>query len=263
MRLEKYFQRIGYQKKPENNLKTLTEIMKLQSRSIAFENLDVHLGKEIEINDDAIRDKLLFHKRGGYCYEVNGLLAQVLKSLGFKVDFLGARTILGYQEKRPITHMILRVDLEGVFYICDLGFTGYNSSCPIPLKSGYYDNGNFMLVKDLNYYKFKTKDSKNNWLSLYSFENIELDQVDFQLANYYNSNSSDSICTQKIICGIEENEKSYRLVNNIFSIKKGESIIKEKIETKARLNEILEKIFGIFLIDDELTILFSVMKERS
>src|SRR5215510_7467457 len=89
--LDKYFARIGYQGPRMPNLQVLHALTGLHTQNIPFENLDVLLGRGIDLADDAVFEKLVERRRGGYCFEQNALFMRVLCALGFEVKPLSAR----------------------------------------------------------------------------------------------------------------------------------------------------------------------------
>jgi N-hydroxyarylamine O-acetyltransferase len=99
---------------------------------IPFENLSIHSGERIQLDVDWLFDKLVTRRRGGFCYELNGLFAELLRALGHRVDLLAARVLncdgtLGI----PFDHMCLRVD---DVWLADVGF-GDNFVVPLRLDS--------------------------------------------------------------------------------------------------------------------------------
>lgn len=260
MIVDNYLKRIGLDRPKVLDRQSLEAILKHSARTIPFENLDIHLGKSIIIDDEAVIDKILNQGRGGYCYEVNGLLSLVLKELGFKTGFLGARTIFGYNELRPVTHMILKVDIDSESYLCDLGFTGMNSITPIAIGSSsevkdYYKYFRLQEDKELGYI-LQVKNDQDKWNSLYSFDMQPYKKIDFELANYFNSTSEKSICTRQLICSINTEEGSIRLVGNELKIR-SENVSEDRvITTKEQLQDTLENKFKIFLTPSELQMIF-------
>lgn len=106
--------------------------MRHQLFSIPFENGDVQAGKVVSLVPEDIADKLLRQKRGGYCYEVNGLFAMALEALGIRWRFVAARPMF-YPVRRPKTHMALIAEIDGRQWLCDLGFGSYGIRAPMAL----------------------------------------------------------------------------------------------------------------------------------
>ena len=104
-----------------------TPLGELQARHlhhVPFENLDIHLGETISIDRDALFDKLVRQRRGGFCYELNGLFAELLEALGADVRRLGARVWGGSGFGPPLDHMQLLVTWPGSDepHLVDVGF---------------------------------------------------------------------------------------------------------------------------------------------
>lgn len=116
--LEQYFKRIGYNGSTALNADTLRELHRAHLYSVPFENLDIHLDRPISIALADIYDKIVVRKRGGFCYEQNGLFAAVLRQMGFKVDILEA---LPSEDSIRWDHMTLLVHLEQR-WLTDVGF---------------------------------------------------------------------------------------------------------------------------------------------
>ncbi len=89
--LPRYFQRIAYTGAARADLACVTEIMRCHLRTVPFENLDVQAGKGVSLAPEDIVEKVVGRRRGGYCYEVNGLFAMALTALGVSWRFVGCR----------------------------------------------------------------------------------------------------------------------------------------------------------------------------
>jgi N-hydroxyarylamine O-acetyltransferase len=124
--LDAYFVRIGYVGPRTPTLDTLHAISRAHVSSIPFENLDVLLDRGIDLEPAAVEAKLVHAQRGGYCFEQNSHLLHVLSALGYDVKPISARVRVGrprdYTPAR--THMFLRVELDGVSWLADVGVGG-------------------------------------------------------------------------------------------------------------------------------------------
>ncbi len=124
-----YLARIGLSRPP----KTLAELQVAHLLTVPFENLDIVAGVPISLEPDAIFDKVVRRRRGGFCYELNGLLAWLLEALGYSVTMLSARVIDGEGAEGPeYDHLVLRVDLDEPWLV-DVGF-GDTFREPMPLR---------------------------------------------------------------------------------------------------------------------------------
>src|SRR5215213_6707253 len=90
MDVQAYLRRINYRGELAPTVATLRELHRAHLLAVPFENLDIHLGRAILLDQDALFDKIVTRRRGGFCYELNGLFALLLRELGFEVTLLSA-----------------------------------------------------------------------------------------------------------------------------------------------------------------------------
>src|SRR5438445_2959892 len=122
MDTEAYLERIGYRGPTRPSSRVLRRLHRRHLLSIPFENLDIHLHKPIILNEAALYDKIVKQRRGGFCYELNGSFASLLKKLGFKVSMLSARVARKGGSFTPdFDHMTLLVQLKEP-WLADVGF---------------------------------------------------------------------------------------------------------------------------------------------
>ena len=125
MNIVDYLERIGFTGTLGQDIETLRRLQLEHMKTIPFENLDIELKHPIQIDEPSIWEKLIVHKRGGFCYELNGLFAWLLKQIGFEVTYLNARVFdregnLGID----FDHLALLVQIPGqpVRWVADVGF---------------------------------------------------------------------------------------------------------------------------------------------
>jgi len=117
-----YLERIGYRGPLAPTAETLRRLQLAHLLSVPFENLSIHAGEPIVLDDEALFDKIVVRGRGGFCYELNGLFAALLRSLGFKVEMLSAAVKGRAGEFGPeFDHMALLVTLAERWLV-DVGF---------------------------------------------------------------------------------------------------------------------------------------------
>ena len=140
MELQAYLDRIGYAGPVQPDLETLRAIHRAHVESIPYENLDVQFGVKVSRAVPAIFDKIVRRRRGGWCYEMNGLLSWALEEIGFSVKRLAGgvrREVVGDQAVG--NHLVLLVDL-GETWLADAGF-GNGLIEPIRLREGAFRVG--------------------------------------------------------------------------------------------------------------------------
>ena len=140
MELKQYLTRIGYRGPVEPTLAVLTAIHRAHLLAIPYENLDIHLGRPLTLDRAAIFRKLVLERRGGWCFEMNGLLAAALEAIGFSVRLLSGT--VGREtggDANEGNHLVLLVELDRP-YLADVGF-GDGFLEPLPLEPGRFRRG--------------------------------------------------------------------------------------------------------------------------
>ncbi len=196
--LPDYLNRIGYSGSVSPNLATLTALMSHQLQSVPFENTEVQAGRIPSLIPEDIYTKIVTDRRGGYCYEVNGLFAMALTAIGFEWYFAGARPMF-YPSRRPKTHMVVIVAIEGKHYLCDAGFGGYGLREPLNVKSKIEaeQNGDRFRLELIDGEYVLRSLVNDEWIPQYGFALLPQEWIEFSLANYFNATHPDTIFTQK------------------------------------------------------------------
>ncbi|UNO42045.1 arylamine N-acetyltransferase [Streptomyces sp. MST-110588] len=133
-RTDAYLRRIGADRPAAPDAKALRDLQFRHLLTVPFENLSVHLGEDIVLEDKALVDKVVRARRGGFCYELNGAFAALLKALGYDVQLLAARVFGPDGVGIPYDHLALRVDTSAGPWLVDVGF-GRNSHFPLRFDS--------------------------------------------------------------------------------------------------------------------------------
>lgn len=135
-KLDLYLRRIGLSGRPSPDADGLAAVQLAQRRAIAFENLDIQLGRPIRIDNESVFDKLVTRRRGGYCFEQNRLFSDMLGAVGLPNRPLLARVRLGPSGTvPPRTHVLLLLEISGQPWLADAGFGG-SLVLPMPLRDG-------------------------------------------------------------------------------------------------------------------------------
>jgi N-hydroxyarylamine O-acetyltransferase len=133
--LDAYLARIGATHPPRADAAALRELQLRHLLTVPFENLSIHLGEPIVLDPEALVDKVVRRRRGGFCYELNGAFATLLAALGFRVTLLAARVFGAHGLGPPFDHLALRVDVDSSgSWLADVGF-GRHSHYPLRLES--------------------------------------------------------------------------------------------------------------------------------
>jgi N-hydroxyarylamine O-acetyltransferase len=147
--VEDYLTRIGVARPVSADLQALADLQAAHLLAVPFENLSIHLGEPIVLDQAGLVAKVVRMRRGGFCYELNGAFAGLLTALGFRVSLLSARVFgAGAQPGPPFDHMTLRVDLAEP-WLADVGFGRFATQPLRLIFSGDQPdpNGTFRVVE--------------------------------------------------------------------------------------------------------------------
>ena len=168
---------------------------------VPFENLDVHLGRPIRLDVAALHRKVVGERRGGFCYELNGLFAALLEALGFRVTRVSAR-VHGEDGRvgPPFDHLALLVDLEER-WLCDVGF-GDSFLTPLRLREGEQEalGHRFRLVRLPDEAWRLERAQEGGWVAQYAFSEAPQALADFAPMCHHHQTSPASTFTRKRVC---------------------------------------------------------------
>ena len=200
-----YLERLGYDGPLAPTLETLRGLHEAHYRTVPFENLDIALGRPITLGEAALFDKIVARRRGGFCYELNGLFAALLRALGFRVTLLSAGVLSQiHGDFGPeFDHLALRVDLAEP-WLADVGFG--DAFCR-PLQLGARDEqrdpeGVFRIAEFDGWHVLEAQDAEGGWRPEYRFTLMPRALSDFAARCHYHQTSPDSGFTRHSTCSL-------------------------------------------------------------
>lgn len=200
--VDSYLARIAYSGPTEPTAENLRALHRAHLLAVPFENLDISLGRKIVADEGAILTKVIDLRRGGFCYELNGAFAALLRALGFPVTLLSARVARESGGEGPeFDHLTLRVDLKEA-WLADVGF-GDSFLEPLRLEQGIEQDdpaGRFRLMEDGSRWYMQKSEPDGNWKPQYSFSLQPRRLEEFAAMCHFHQASSESSFTQKRIC---------------------------------------------------------------
>jgi N-hydroxyarylamine O-acetyltransferase len=189
--LEAYFERIGHHGSRAPTLATLNAIMAAHTQAIPFENLDVLLGRPIDLGAGAVMKKLVHERRGGYCFEQNGLFLRVLRALGFDARAIGARVRIDRPRDYipPRTHQFVHVRIDGDSWLADVGIGGLSLTAAVRLHLDVEQPTphETRRIVDIGGVLFHQARLADGWQDVYEFTLDDMPPIDRELANWYTS----------------------------------------------------------------------------
>lgn len=249
MYTKNYLSRIGLDKaKIEPTLKHLKLLQRQHLLAVPFENLDIYWDRLITLDVDNFYQKVIENKRGGFCYELNGLFFELIKKLNYKCKMISARVNNrkgGFGKEYD--HLAILVEIEGKEFLADVGFGDFITE-PIQFSLDIEQedsNGIFSIRKfDDEYFEVVKKGENNEWQTEYIFKNLKRDLSEFAgMCNFHQS--SESHFSKGAACSLMTENGRKTLTDKKFI----QNIVGKKTETEVNSDKqfltILEKEFGI------------------
>jgi N-hydroxyarylamine O-acetyltransferase len=249
MDLDAYFERVGLGVTPAASLEGLEQVQSAQLRSMPFESFDLHLDRDIPLAIPALFDKLVVRRRGGYCFELNGLLAQVLQRLGLRLQPHLARVIFGREVPGPLTHQVLLVHVDGAEWLVDAGFGGPGLRAPMRMQAGHetsQDRERFRLREDPALGLVLEKLVADRWMGMYAIEARPAWPQDIEMANFYMSRHPASYFRLNRVAVLQTANGRVTLLNRTLCIEDASGSVESTVSDDAYLTT-LRGHFGIAL----------------
>lgn len=250
--LAAYLARIDCVPPARSDRAALAALHRAHVAAIPFENLDVRSGKGIALDLPSLVGKLVHARRGGYCFEQNGLFAAVLRTLGFAVVPLGARVRLRATRTLPRTHQLLLVEVGGEPWVADVGFGAQTLLEPVPLVAGT------TFAQAGWRYRFEREDAGwvlrwaegAAWTDLYVFTLEPQLPADLEMANWYVSTNPASRFVQTFTVQRATDAARHRLQDLEYTIDRGNGDVVTRTLAREEIPALLRTTFGLELPAD-------------
>jgi arylamine N-acetyltransferase len=251
-----YFDRIGYCGSAEPTVETVHALVAAHNGTIPFENLDPLLGIPVaDLSAAALTDKLIHRRRGGYCYEQNGLMGYVLEALGFGVERLAGR-VVWMNPDGPLpaqTHQVLSVTVPGVDgpLLVDVGFGGQTLTSPIRLAGGTVQatrHEPYRIQKRGDGLQLEAE-IRGHWQPLYTFTTRPQPRIDLEVGSWYVSTYPNSFFVTGLTAALVTDDARYNLRGRNLAIHRPAGTEQIRFDTAAAVLDTLTGRFGIDLED--------------
>ena len=251
MQIDAYLERIGYSGPREVTVDTLKQLHLAHTLSVPFENLDIHFGHPIEVSLPSFYDKIVQRRRGGFCYELNGLFGWLLVELGFKVVMLSARVFNGSQPGPEFDHMVLLVKLKKRL-IADVGFgDSFLESLWLDTHEAVVQHGSSYRLGGSESAKVLERRRESDWESQYVFSLVPRRLAEFGAMCHYHQTSPESHFTQKAVCSLATTNGRITLANGRLIMTTGAQREELAVTSEEGYRTLLKIHFGIALGEGE------------
>jgi N-hydroxyarylamine O-acetyltransferase len=258
--LDAYFDRIRYHGPRQPTAGVLGAICAVHPAAIAFENIDPLLGRVPLLDPDALREKLVGRRRGGYCYEQNAVLRLALVQLGFHVTSLAARVVWMRPADAPLrsrNHMLLMVDLGPAGrFIVDVGFGGHLFEAPLRFQPGIEQpieqrtrSSTLRIVEtadeDGEVFTVQTQ-LAHGWMPIYRFTLDPQRPVDYEPLNWFTATHFSSMFCHNLLAERLTPELRATLINDRLTLRAhGAPAQARRIETADDFARVLNDVFDL------------------
>lgn len=259
--MDAYLARIGYAGPLAADLATLDALHRAHVLTIPFENLDVQLGDPPTLDPVRIFDKLVTRRRGGWCYEQNGLFGRALATLGFPVTRLSAGVMRQVRGEFAMgSHLALKVAAEGQDWLCDVGF-GSTQLAPLPLAAGTWAEvplaGELGLVED-GYWRLAITEGPMP-LS-YDFHDQPAEEARLEALCAWQAGDPESIFVQNLVVQQRRQDGHDMLRGKVLTLTRAEGSEERELGSAEELVAELRDRFGLDL--PEAASLWPAVEER-
>jgi N-hydroxyarylamine O-acetyltransferase len=247
--LDAYLARIGYAGDRAPTLATLHALSAAHVQAIPFENLDVLLGRAIDLDPAAVDRKLIHDRRGGYCFEQNTLFLRVLETLGFHARPISARVRWGrprdYTPAR--THVFVRVELDGASWLADVGVGGMSLTAPLRLdteaeQATPHEPRRIIREDGRLFHQARLGET---WADVCEFTLEEMPPIDRELGNWYTSAHPGSHFKSRLTVARALPDGRISILNRELTIRRGGIAETQTIASPAALLAVLDEHFGL------------------
>lgn len=251
MNVEAYLKRINYSGSLEPAAETLRALQLAHLKSVPFENLSIHSNEPIVLEENALFGKIVERRRGGFCYEANGLFAGLLRALGFEVAMLAAGVAKSQGGFGPIfDHMTLMVTLDER-WLADVGF-GDSFLEPLLLDSRdeqVQGSRSFRIVDDDDHLILMRRNDGGDWEPQYRFTLQPYTFADYEEMCRFHQTSPDSHFTKGRICSLATEDGRVTLSDMRFITTSGPQQLRQErtLESQEEYDRLLLDQFGIVM----------------
>ncbi len=235
------------------DLPFLKDLVARHVATFAFSSVGCQLGNDLPLDFDSLYQRIFIHRRGGYCFEQNGFLYEVLEELGFSPELYLARVIYNLDIHPGLTHRITIIEYEGQQYVMDVGFGPTGPSIPVPmLEIESKDRDKVFRITEKRHGEYHMQVMKDgDFYSLYRFELSRYGQADCELGHFYSHQHPDAAFVNHLVASLIKNHETRSLRDLEYWVVTQSDTQNIEINDSDHLAEILVGELGVQVTEDE------------
>ena len=248
MNVDRYLERIGVDRSGLSlDIGSLRLLQRSHLLTVPFENLDIHWKRPIALDCEAFYYKVVDERRGGFCYELNGLFDELLRSLGFTTRLISARVFNGTSHGPEFDHAAIIVTVGDEEYLADVGYGDFSAE---PLRfvldvEQRDKNGTFIIRPSDDEYLEVARSIGGEWKSEYIFKDIARDLSEFAEMCDFQQYSPDSHFTKSKLCSIMTQSGRKTLTDTKFIVTTEADKAERPVADDSEFCRLLNDEFGI------------------
>ena len=243
----------------ENSLEWVAQLQQAHIANLCFNSLSVLLDEPISLDIADIYEKLVIQRRGGYCFEHNKLMHDVLLHLGFNVRILVAKVVNNQPVDSPRTHRITLLEFQGESYLVDAGFSANSPRAPIKLDVGIdVTQGSYTYRLIMNAHQDYQLELKTDvdYFSFYTFNLQRYTEADCVMGNFYSCQFQKAVFKNNLVLSLIKPDVTLSVRNTSYHRIGPESTSVINIEDDKHLRFIISTDFGITLSEEACSLLY-------
>ena len=242
----------------------LAEIVRRHVATFAFTSIGPQLGDDLPLAPKALHDRIVARRRGGYCFEQNGLLFEVLQDLGYDCRLVLARVLLSGNPHPGLTHRITVVALDGVDHVVDVGFGAPGPHLPVPLDGAEVGSAwRRFRVRELRPGHWHMQDREGGeWRSLYRFELLEYGPSDCEVGHFYSHRHPEAAFVTALVASVIREDEVRSLRNTDYWVMTPEGVRQQQVADADDLRRLLADDLGVQVTAEEADRLFAAAARR-
>ena len=237
----------------ELDFEFLSDVVTRHVATFAFSSVGCQLGDDLPLDFESLYQRIVIKRRGGYCFEQNGLLYGVLEELGFAPKLFLARVIHNQDIHPGLTHRITMVEYEDQQYVLDVGFGFLGPKLPVPMSEIDSNDGknNYRIAeRRLGEYHMQVfKDG--DFFSLYRFELARYGQADCELGHFFSHRHPDANFVNHLVVSLIQEKENRSLIDLNYWIITKTSTRSQDISNSEQLRRILVEELGVLVSESE------------
>ena len=231
----------------------LARITRAHVATLPFSSVGPRLGDVLPLDADSLLDRIVVRRRGGYCFEQNGLLFEVLLELGFDARIQLARVIHNQDIHPGLTHRVTLVEIDGRRYVADVGFGPLGPPTPVPMPDTRGADGTGDPDTDARFRVHEARPGEFHMqsivdgerYSLYRFDLVRYGQSDCELGHFYSHRHPEATFVNNLVASLILDDEVRSLRNRAYWVIRADGTTTTAITSAGQLRELLTDELGL------------------